>query len=363
LEPGGPCALDSDSVPEQFLLQLNQLHTTLKSSTVMSQLARLTTLEESTYRSRHKTNYYADRFGIDVLTDTTERSPTYCTPPFRKFDDTTASESWAFLFVSAAETGAAWQHILKHKPNCVGWSEGEVHKLVGEQKAERVLETIRKIGYPELMRFRIGLDGTRYRGLGPGDTAVGILSEEETSSLLSPTGFHRVQLESAQKAGANVGLIYFGGNESCERVSEFVKNWKSDCVAVLVPTPESELLLGGVNRLGVKVLLNVLSTCTMVRLGRVMGNFMIWVVASNLKLIDRATRYIQKLTGLGYRESNQLLFEVIEYVEPRMKADQAYPPVVGLAVTRVRRNIGNQDAEQYLASGLSTSISSADSCR
>ena len=56
-------------------------------------------LEESVYRSGHKNNYFADRFGIDVLTDTTERSPTYCTPPFRKFDDTTATESWAFLFV------------------------------------------------------------------------------------------------------------------------------------------------------------------------------------------------------------------------------------------------------------------------
>ena len=46
------------------------------------------TLEETVYRPGHKNNYFADPFGIDVLTDTTERSPTYCTPPFRKFDDT-----------------------------------------------------------------------------------------------------------------------------------------------------------------------------------------------------------------------------------------------------------------------------------
>ena len=93
------------------------------------------------------------------------------------------------------------------------------------------------------------------------------------------------------------------------------------------------------------MLLNALSTCTMVRLGRVMGNYMIWVVASNLKLIDRATRYIQKLTGLAYEDSNRLLFEVFEYVEPRMKADQAYPPVVGLAVLRARDKVSNEEAE------------------
>ena len=32
-----------------------------------------------------------------------------------------------------------------------------------------------------------------------------------------------------------------------------------------------------------------------------------------------------------------MLFEVFEYVEPRMKADQAYPPVVGVSVMRHRR--------------------------
>ena len=59
-------------------------------------------------------------------------------------------------------------------------------------------------------------------------------------------------------------------------------------------------------------------------------------------------RYIQKLTGLDYQAANRLLFEVIEYIEPRMKADQAYPPVVGVAVMRVRHRLGNEEAEKRL---------------
>jgi N-acetylmuramic acid 6-phosphate (MurNAc-6-P) etherase len=90
----------------------------------------------------------------------------------------------------------------------------------------------------------------------------------------------------------------------------------------------------------------------MVRLGRVMGNYMIWVVPSNLKLIDRSTRYIQKLTGLEYERANHLLFEVIEHVEPRMKADQAYPPVVGVSVMRARHDLDNLEAEKRLATEL-----------
>ena len=97
------------------------------------------------------------------------------------------------------------------------------------------------------------------------------------------------------------------------------------------------------------MLLNALSTCTMVRLGRVMGNYMIYVVPSNLKLIDRAARYVSKLADLPYEDACRLLFEVIEYIEPRMLSDQAYPPVVGMAVTRAKCGISNEEAESRLA--------------
>jgi hypothetical protein len=168
-------------------------------------------------------------------------------------------------------------------------------------------------------------------------------------SLLSPTGFHRRQLEAANQAGASIGVVYFGSKESFGEVERFLDQWHASPVRVLIPVPKTNLLLDGVTRVGVKVVLNALSTCIMVRLGRVMGNFMVWVVASNLKLIDRATRYIQKLTTLDYTAANDLLFEVVEYVDPRMKSDQAYPPVVGLAVTRARYGLENEEAEKRFA--------------
>ena len=352
LDPRGPCSLDADSVAREFLSKLIELHTSLKSTGLISQLAQAVSLEESVYRSGHKNNYFADRFGIDVLTDTTERSPTYCTPPFRKFDDPTATESWAYLFVPSSDTPQAWQRIIKRQPKCVEWTEQEVRELVGDEKAARTFEIVRKISYPELLRFKLGLDGLPYRPLGEGDSAVAIISESEKSALLSPQGFYRFQLEAARKAGAKTGLIFLGAEQSLREIRDFVANWSGECIAVLLPVPQSDFLLDGVTRVGLKMLLNALSTCTMVRLGRVMGNYMIWGVPSNLKLIDRSTRYIQKLTNLDYRQANHLLFEVIEYVEPRMKADQAYPPVVGVSVMRVRHSIGNPEAEQRLRTEL-----------
>jgi N-acetylmuramic acid 6-phosphate etherase len=343
---------DSGTVPAEFLKHLTTMHSTLKSPELLEQLAALVTLEEAVYRSGRKNNYFADRFGIDMLTDTTERSPTYCTPPFRKFDDASAAESWAFLFVPKDRTPQAWEHVLKRAPKCVEWSERDVAALVGPEKAPRTIELLRKISSLELMRFKIGLDGLPTRPLGPGDCAVALVAESEKASLLSPTGFHRQQLDAARRAGARVALIYFGSTQSLAEIRQFLARWNPNCTAVLVAVPETGQLLHGVLRAGVKMVLNALSTCTMVRLGRVMGNYMIWVVPSNLKLIDRATRYIQQLTSLDYPAASRLLFEVVEYVEPRMKADQAYPPVVGVSVVRARNGIDNLAAEQLLMAEL-----------
>jgi N-acetylmuramic acid 6-phosphate etherase len=346
---------DSSVVAVQFLSKLTELHATLKSPTVLAQLAQLVAMEESVYRAGRKNNYFADRVGIDMLTDTTERSPTYCTPPFCKWDDNAATESWAFLYVPHPDSPTAWERICKRKPRCVEWHADEVRGLVPDDKFARTVEIIGKIGYAELMRFRIGLDGIKNRPLGPGDSAVALVVEAEKESLLAEDGFFRTQLDAARKAGAKTGLIFLGSAEACREVGKFVAGWNPDCVAVLVPVPPTDLLLNGVMRVGLKLLLNALSTCTMVRLGRVMGNTMIWVVASNLKLIDRATRYIQKLTGLDYEAANRLLFEVIEFIEPRMKADQAYPPAVGVSVMRHRHGLSNEEAERRLMAELTAS--------
>lgn len=345
-------SLDSNTVTKSFLAKLTELHASLKSPELLAQLAKLTAMEESVYRAGRKNNYFADRVGIDMLTDTTERSPTYCTPPFRKFDDTTATESWAFLYVPYANSDAAWERVCKRKPRCVDWKPDDVRGLVPDDKFARTAEIIGKISYAELMRFRIGLDGLKNRPLGAGDSAVGLVIETEKDSLLAPDGFHRTQLEAAVKAGAKIGLIYVGSEQSCREMKEFIAQWNPSCAAVFVPIPQMDFLLNGVMRVGLKMLLNTVSTCTMVRLGRVMGNYMIWVVPSNLKLIDRATRYIQKLTGLDYVAANRLLFEVFEYVEPRMKADQSYPPVVGVSVMRHRHGLSNEEAEKRLKSEM-----------
>jgi N-acetylmuramic acid 6-phosphate etherase len=251
--------------------------------------------------------------------------------------------------VPQQETPAAWRHILKRVPRCIEWGEAEVNSLVPAEAAARSREIIRKISGAELNRFRTGLDGLSARALGAGDSAIAVVSGREVDLPLKEGGFFQKQLFAAHQVGAYTGVLFFGGeNERSQATTISEKYVRMNSTLAFVAAPKTDLLLNGVTRLGVKLVMNAISTCTMVRLGRVLGNYMIWVVPSNLKLIDRATRYINRLTGLNYEAANALLFEIIEYIEPRMKADQAYPPVVGMAVLRAREHLTNEEAEQRL---------------
>jgi N-acetylmuramic acid 6-phosphate etherase len=339
----------SATVPEQVEKSLGILFASLNTPAVLDSLSEIVALEEGVYRSGHKNNYFADALAVDVLTDTTERSPTFCTPAFRKFDDTNASPSWAFLFVPQPETSAAWRHIFKRAPRCIEWSDAEVNSLATAENAARSRDIIRMIKGTELNRFRTGLDGLPDRLPGPGDATIAVVSGLEMESLLRDGGFFQTQLAAAYQAGAQTGAILFGSDDMRGCLTAIAQKYAHlNSTLVFVPGPKTDLLLDGVTRLAAKLVMNAISTCTMVRLGRVLGNYMIWVVPSNLKLIDRSTRYIQQLTGLDYEGANALLFEIIEYIEPRMKADQAYPPVVGMAVLRARENLTNQEAEERL---------------
>ncbi|MBI3947060.1 MAG: hypothetical protein HY321_14135 [Armatimonadetes bacterium] len=342
------CSLQSDAVPAEFLRGLETIHATLASKEVRRQVAQWVALEEGVYRARRRNTYFAGRLGVDVLTDTTERSPTFCTPTFRKFDDAQAAESWSFLFLPRERTPDAWEYLLKRPLRPVAWDLETVREMAGDAEAPRLHATVQSIGREEILRFRIGTDGLPYRASGPGDSAACIVTEEEMAELLAPDGFYRARLEEAHAAGAATALLFLGGPAAIAEVRAFLHTWHVPCLPVLVPLPETEQLLGGPLRVGAKMLLNTLSTCTMVRLGRVMGNVMIWVVPSNLKLIDRATRYVQALTGLAYEDACLRLFEAVEYVAPRAQAGWEYPAVVGLAVTRARHGGSFVEAETRL---------------
>jgi N-acetylmuramic acid 6-phosphate etherase len=348
---GEPVPGPSSEVPAAIGEGLRAVLAQLAGEPFRRALAGLVEAEEAVYRRGARTSYFADALAVDVLTDTTERSPTFCTPAFRKWDDPEASESWAFLFTPAGTTEEAWRRLLRREPQTIEWTQDDLRSLLDEEAAERQGAILREIGRRELMRFRIGQDGLPHRPARGGDGSTAVLALRDLP-LVEPGGVFARALGRAGAAGAAVAVVTVGRRGSLEGLTRAAASLASEGLAVGLEVPGTAFLLDPLARVGAKMLLNALSTCTMVRLGRVLGNRMIWVVPSNLKLIDRSTRYIRDLAGVSYEDACRALFEVIDFVEPRRRAGKAYPAPVGVATMRLRHGLSLEEAESRLAQEL-----------
>ncbi len=336
-----------EEVPAEIRSGLEALHGTLCGDAILGPLAGLVETEERIYRRGGRTSYFAHTLAVDVLTDTTERSPTFCTPPFRKWDDTEAAESWAFLFTGEQRTEGAWRTLLRREPQTIEWTERDLRKLLDAEAASRQAAVVREIGHHDLMRFRIGLDGLQHRLTRAGDAVAVVVTTSDLPLVKEAGSTFSRQIEAATAVEADAALIAVGRHADLHGLRTSAAAQAAGQTVVL-PVADTPFLLDPLVRIGVKMLLNALSTCTMVRLGRVLGNRMIWVVPSNLKLIDRSTRYISDLAGVSYEAACHALFEVVEYVEPRRAAGKVYPPPVGVATMRLRHGIGLEEAESRL---------------
>jgi len=124
------------------------------------------------------------------------------------------------------------------------------------------------------------------RGVGKNDIVVGIAASGRTPFVWGA-------LAEARRGGATTALLCFNP------FLQFARGQKPDVVLAVNVGPE---VLTGSTRLkagtATKLILNVLTTLTMVRLGKVVGNLMVDLNPSNVKLRDRACRIVMELTRL-----------------------------------------------------------------
>ena len=93
---------------------------------------------------------------------------------------------------------------------------------------------------------------------------------------------------------------------TCNEVSELTE--VSDVLIAPVVGPE---ILSGSTRLkagtATKMVLNMISTGTMIRIGKTYGNWMVDLRATNVKLKDRSIRIVSGITGLDRQRAESLL--------------------------------------------------------
>lgn len=125
------------------------------------------------------------------------------------------------------------------------------------------------------------------------DVLVGIASSGRTPYVIGG-------LRHARQLGATtIGLV-------CNSPSG-LDDW-ADILIAPIPGPE---ILSGSTRMkagtATKMVLNMLSTGVMIRLGKTYGNLMVDLRATNTKLIQRAHRIVTRLTGLADEAAGELL--------------------------------------------------------
>ena len=137
--------------------------------------------------------------------------------------------------------------------------------------------------------------------LNENDTLVGISCSGAASYVVSA-------LEHAKANGAKT--VYLVTNPNPYKITEV------DVIINAVTGPE---VVTGSTRMkagtATKLILNMISTTTMIKLGKVYGNLMVDLMAVNDKLVDRGTRIIEQLTDLHYDDAQLKLFEAEKSVK------------------------------------------------
>ena len=273
-------ALACHEKPKDIPAMISEL-TSLYKNIDLSFLESFIKKESACYRKNEYLLYETEpHFGITILTDTTERSPTFSLHPFENsLDENTPVSLCYILFPEAKNSKTAWKQLLRREPRTLEWDE-----------TCEIASRERLLGFD----FSHKLPGLR---------------KKRTDDSLH----HHFNIYPAK---SGIGF-------------------KLDKQKYIIPVKGNSLF----EHLVLKMALNIHSTLVMGRLGRYERNIMTWVRASNNKLIDRTIRYVDFLlqeqgVSLSYETITYACFELME----RVPKDQS----LVLAVVKALSNMKSQ---------------------
>jgi N-acetylmuramic acid 6-phosphate etherase len=140
-------------------------------------------------------------------------------------------------------------------------------------------------------------------GAGAADVAAAEVSHADAVVALSASGRTPYALGAAEEARARGALVVAVVCAAGAPLADLADHAVVAAVGPEVITGSTRLKAGTAQ----KLVLNTISTATMVRLGRTYGNLMVDVVASNAKLRARALRAVAVAAGVGEDEARTAL--------------------------------------------------------
>ncbi len=235
--------------------------------------------ESEIYMQKGLITLFADDCLLDVLTDTTERAPTFMTPPFCSLDMPDSEPSWAFVKNPTCDTEEAWNKCFAREPRCMQWPiEKYISLGFSKERAERIPDISKKA----LLRFPIGNERDIKR---------------ESATVSHALWVGEVAAPDSFKASTQ------GYKTSGELTIEQM--------GIELPKTHMDIF----SHLCIKLTLNALSTAAMALMGRIKGNWMTNLAMSNKKLIDRSARIVADLCSVPYETALEENFYSAELCE------------------------------------------------
>jgi len=207
------------------------------------------------------------------------------------------------FYIGAGTSGRLGVVDASEIPPTYGMPHGKVIGLIagGDQAIRKAVEHAEDDftqGWKDLEKHRINRQ----------DVLVGIAASGRTPYVIGA-------LKSARANGIITGCIVCNANTELARHADF------PIEAIVGPefvTGSTRMKAGTAQ----KLVLNMISTTAMIKLGKVKGNKMVDMQLTNDKLIDRGVKMIVDETGVSYEEAEQLLSQygsVRKAVENRKK--------------------------------------------
>jgi len=301
LEVVGLPALELQDYAKEF----KKLVDTLSTGKALEGLAKAVEYETNTYKQKGLITYLTHDYLLDILTDTTERQPTFTLPPFKKFDDQEAEVSWAYVKDPLYPNSVAWQHVFRRPIKGLDWTKEDYIEMKASQD---IINNPPKVASSEVEQYNIGNvdDASRYSRK-PARLVCLDINGSATPEVMAWYNKNLPKFDG--------GIVIRMGNIPNNKLAE-----NEIHIPVELPRTCTDLM----THLMVKLAFNLLSTGTMAKMGRVWGNWMIQVLPTNKKLIDRSTRIIASIANIPYEQANEEFFKSYYGRDPKEEYRESY---------------------------------------
>jgi N-acetylmuramic acid 6-phosphate etherase len=257
----------------------------------MNESFKRTTESESSHHDLELQSIHSLLLGINKEDQTVPLAVEQCIPAIEKLVDVIVNrmgQGGRLFYLGAGTSGRLGVVDASECPPTFGVPFDKVIGLIagGDQAIRRAVEFAEddiEQGWKDLKTHHIG----------PLDTVIGIAASGTTPYVIGA-------LDQCRKEGITTGCIVCNAGSPIARHSEYP-------IEVVVG-PEfvtgSTRMKSGTAQ---KLVLNMISTATMIKLGRVKGNRMVDMQLTNHKLVDRGTKMVMDQTGLNEAEAHALL--------------------------------------------------------